>query len=121
MNQRLRSVNDDALVSLYAEAARAHGIGTEAGTVRKTNQAANKVARVYRELRNRGPTSLSLLLRLLESNDPGVRGWVGAHALEFAPDLGEPALAVLSEGTGWIAFSARMTLKVWREGNLRFP
>ena len=84
-----------------------------------TNQAADTVAAVYRELRHRA--GREAILPLLLSDNPSVRGWAGAHALEFAPEQGCAILQSLAKERGRIGFSAQMTLKVWREGKLRFP
>jgi hypothetical protein len=55
------------------------------------------VAGVSRELRARGP-----------------------EALEFAPDVGEAVLTELAGKQNRLAFTARMTLREWRAGNLSF-
>ena len=49
-----------------------------------------EIAAVYRELRRRGPDDQGALLELLQHDDAGVRLWAAAHALEFAPERGEP-------------------------------
>jgi hypothetical protein len=82
----------------------------------------DRIAAIYRELRRRGPEAQNQLLSLLDHADPGVRGWVGAHALEFAPHLGEPALmALVCVQDSLVSFSAEMTLREWRAGRLEFP
>jgi hypothetical protein len=58
---------------------------------------------------------------LLEDPDPGVRAWPAAHALEFAPELGENVLEALAAEGGLTGFDAEMTLEVWRGGTLKFP
>lgn len=50
-----------------------------------------------------------------------VRVWAAAHALEFAPERGEPVLSHVAAEKGILSFNARMTLEVWRAGDLRFP
>ena len=78
------------------------------------------IASVYRELRRRG--AQSSLLVLLDSSEPGMRCWAAAHAMDFAPAEGEPVLTALSESdkSGLIGFDAKMTLREWRRGRLRF-
>jgi hypothetical protein len=111
-----------SLVNRYSESAAAHGRATEAGDHKTANAAHEVLATVYRELRRRGVEAQRALLPLLEHNDIGVRGWAGAHALEFAPSEGESALTALAEvPRSLISFSAKMTLRQWREGTLRFP
>lgn len=84
-----------------------------------TNANHDIVADVYRELRRRG--SESILLALLDNPDAGVRAWAASHALEFAPDQGEPVLKALASDEGLLGFSAEMTLREWRKGTLSFP
>ena len=67
------------------------------------------IAAVYRELRTR--ESESALSDRLNSEDPGVRVWAGAHALEFAPERGEPTLGELAELPGLLGFTAETTLR----------
>jgi hypothetical protein len=68
------------------------------------------------------PIELVTLLVLLEHPDASVAGWAGAHALEFTPDEGEPALVALTErDDGLIGFGAEITLEEWRAGRLSFP
>ena len=111
----------DSLVARYTDAAASHGQATEADESKKANRAADSIAVVYRELRRRGADARKHLLPLLAHPDPGVRGWAGAHALEFEPRDAERALMQLSGVPGsLVAFSARMKLTEWREGRLRF-
>ena len=86
------------------------------------NRAADLIAKVYAELRSADPDAQSASLVLLDHRDPAVRGWVGAHALDFAPEQGEAVLSALSEQyDGVVGFNAEMTLDVWRQGELRSP
>ena len=79
------------------------------------------VADVYRELRARGAEAQSALLPLLDHENDAVKCWAASHALEFAPERGEPVLTRLARGRLALAFSARQTLREWRNGNLSFP
>ncbi len=114
----LETLSTDELVARYAEAARIHGEATITGS-HPANNEADFIAATYRELRNRG--SESALLGLLESDDAAVRAWAGAHALEFAPEQGEPVLVRIAESPGLLGFGAEMTLREWRAGRLTFP
>jgi hypothetical protein len=111
---RAESIAD--LLALYEKSAIEH---RRASNSIAANKAADVVAAVYRELRRRGEQAL--LLPLVRSPRPEVRSWAAAHALEFAPEQGVPVLEDLSNEPRSLGFSAKMTLKVWREGNLRFP
>jgi hypothetical protein len=82
---------------------------------------AETIAACYRELRGGGSRSLTALLTVLDDDDVGARLWAGAHALEFAPDLGEPVLIELAAGDSLAAFNARMALRQWRDSQLTFP
>jgi hypothetical protein len=108
------------LVGVYAEAA-AVADRLEIPS-RAQNAAAACVARVYRELRSRGLEAQRLLLPLLQDLHLGVRGWAAAPALEFEPSAGEPVLeAMAKDQRGLTGFEAKITLREWRTGRLRFP
>ena len=113
----LDTLSTDELVARYAEAARVHGEATVTGS-HPANNEADLIAAAYRELRRRGSESALLVL---ESKDEGVTAWAGAHALEFAPEQGEPVLAKLTESPGPLGFGAQITLREWRAGRLTFP
>jgi len=109
------------IAAMYEAAAIAHSRATERGDSSEANKAYEIIAGAYRELRSRGREAQSTLLPLLESLEPGVRCWAAAHALEFAPERGRAVLETLSKEPPWIGIDAKTTLKVWREGKLKFP
>ena len=112
----------ESLVHRYTEAAKAHGQATENGDYEKANEAHDVIASAYRELRRRGLDAQRALLALLDHSDPGVRSWSAAHALEFSPAEGERVLSRMENiPKSLVSFSAKMTLRQWREGKLRFP
>ena len=109
------------LVVAYREAALGHGLGTESGDYRRANRHHDTVAALYRDLRRRGPEAQRELLPLLDDISPYVRAWAAAHALDFAPDRGEPVLQRLAVVSGVFRLTAEATLKEWRNGSLSFP
>jgi hypothetical protein len=112
----------DGIVEIYAAAAAHHFGATHHGDSHGAKLAFDTVAAAYRELRARGIDAQRALLPLLNHENPAVRLAAGAHALEFAPEAGEPALTELAaEDETSVAFDAEMTLEVWRDGELRFP
>ncbi len=115
----LQQASLEELVQEYEQAAETHGQALSAGDNRSANRAYDRLASAYRELRNRSVTHL--LLPLLSCEDKSVRLWVAAHALEFAPELGEPVLLELAARPGLLRTRAEYTLKAWREGTLKFP
>lgn len=110
--------NLESLIERYRNAAKRHGSGK---TVRTVNKAADEIASIHSELRGRGSAALERLLPLLKDEDSSVRCWAGAHALMFAPKEGVAVLEDLAASPGLIGFAAKMTLKEWRAGRLRFP
>ena len=118
---RHSSVPIEALVTEYADSAASHGRLVENGRPEEANVHAENVADIYRELRRRGSAAQHALLPLLKSPDTNVRVWASAHALEFDPAEGEQTLSELAALPGIVAFNAKMTLDVWRRGELSFP
>jgi hypothetical protein len=117
----LESLDVRDLLVRYGDAAKSHRLAIDAGDHKAANRYHDAIAALYRELRQRGSAAQRELLILLRQDDPGVRAWVAAHALEFAPAEGEPVLLELSMAPGALGMSATMTLREWRAGRLRFP
>ena len=118
---KVKGESDEALIDTYRIAASVHGRATASGDSRAANRAHKRLAVAYRTLRARGPGSQAKLLSLIRDRDVGVRAWVAAHALEFSPAAGEPVLVELAAEPGLVGFGAKMTLKEWRAGRLKFP
>jgi len=110
-----------SLVAEYRASAVAQSVATESGDHRKANRHHDVIADIYRELRRRGRDAQAALLPLLDDIDPRVRAWAAAHALEFAPDRGQPVLNRLRSAGGVVGLNAEMTLEEWSRGSLRFP
>lgn len=92
------------------------------GRASRSNQAAQRLAAIYRELRELGPSSLAEFLLLIDHDHEAVRLWAAAYSLQFAPTAAEPVLEALSaEAPGPIRASASMTLREWHGGRLKFP
>lgn len=118
--RKLGAYTDTELILEYTSAAEEYGrfIGRNNKPV---NRAATIIGDCYRELRSRGKESQNALLNLLDGdNDDSVRVWVGAHALEFAPEVGERLLTELSHKPDWLGFIAGETLRIWKLGELKF-
>jgi hypothetical protein len=117
----LEKVEVHTLVHRYREAAMKHGNAIDIGDHKAASKAADVVAAIYSELRRRGTEAQDHLLALLDDTTSRIRGWAAAHALEFAPQRGEPVLRELALHSGFLGHSAQTTLKEWRAGRLRFP
>ncbi|QRO01866.1 hypothetical protein JRI60_24030 [Archangium violaceum] len=120
MNVRnIQKASIEEIVQEYEQAALAYGQALTAADHRAANRAHDRIASAYREIRSRA--AASQLLPLLRREDENVRACVAAHALEFAPEQGEPVLLELAACPGRIRTRAEYTLKMWREGTLEFP
>ncbi|AFE05648.1 hypothetical protein COCOR_04126 [Corallococcus coralloides DSM 2259] len=117
--RKFQKATIEELLQWYEESSIVSGRALNAGDSRAANRAADKISGAYRELRSRGATSQ--LLPLLKSEDETVRTNVAAHALEFAPELGEPVLLWIAKRPGLNGLAAEYVLKAWREGTLKFP
>jgi hypothetical protein len=117
--RNLQRVSIEELVQEYEQAAAAHGRALAAADHRSANRAHDRIVNTYRELRRR--TAASQLLPLLTSADENVRACVAAHALEFAPEHGEPVLLGFATHPGLLRVRSEYALKAWREGTLKFP
>ncbi|NOJ95877.1 DUF2019 domain-containing protein [Corallococcus coralloides] len=117
--RKFQKASIEELIQWYVEGSISYEQSLKAADSRSANRAHDKVAAAYRELRNRGETSH--LLPLLQSKDEIVRTHVAVHALEFAPEFGEPVLLWIEKRPGLNGLRAEYALKHWREGTLKFP
>ncbi|NOK37816.1 DUF2019 domain-containing protein [Corallococcus exercitus] len=117
--RKFQKASIEELVQWYAEGSIAYGQALEAADSRSANRAHDKITGAYGELRNRSATLH--LLPLLKSENETVRTNVAVHALEFAPELGEPVLLWIAKRPGRNGIAAEYALKAWREGTLKFP
>lgn len=120
-NTEIHDPTIEALVQAYTIAAAKHGQAADDPDPETSNQQAEVIEGVYHELRERGREAQLHLLKLLDHSNPDVRVWAAGHALEFAPEQGEPVLKELVGSGGWAAVTAELALQVWREGKLVFP
>ncbi|RKI37212.1 DUF2019 domain-containing protein [Corallococcus sp. AB004] len=116
--RKFQKATNEELVAVYAQAAVDYERALDAADSRSANRAQDRVTGVYRELRSRAATSL--LLPLLQSKEEIIRSFVATHALEFAPEHGEPVLLWLAARPGPNRTPALYALKAWREGTLEF-
>ncbi|GMU05716.1 DUF2019 domain-containing protein [Corallococcus caeni] len=116
--RKFQKASIEELVQWYAESSIAYGRALNASDSRAANRANDKIVGAYQELRSRGATSQ--LIPLLKSDDETLRLHAAFHVLEFAPELGEPTLLWLAKRPGFVGFRAEHTLKIWREGTLKF-
>ena len=119
--KNIKGADIGQLIDAYRNAVRSHGSATEGGDHKAANAAAEQIAAIYIELRIRGKAAQDCLLWLLDDPDPAVQLWSASHALEFSPAEGEVVLERLVSKGGLPGFDAKMTLKEWRAGRLRFP
>lgn len=75
----------------------------------------------YRELYGRELEARRPLLALIDDSEPGVRLGAASHTIDLVPAECERVLSALAaEPKSFLALSAKMTLRQWREGNLAF-
>jgi hypothetical protein len=115
----LQGATIEELVQEFERAGVAYDQALGAADHRAANRAADRIAGAYRELRSRA--AAPHLLPLLKSENEYVRTCVAAHALEFAPEQGEPVLLWLAARPGPHRTAAKYALKEWRAGTLKFP
>ncbi|NVI96823.1 DUF2019 domain-containing protein [Myxococcus sp. AM009] len=117
--RNLQEASINELVQEYEQSAVAYGQALAAANHRAANRAHDRIASAYRELRRRA--AALHLLPLLKNENENVRSCAAAHALEFAPEQGEPVLLELAARPGPIRTPAEYALKAWRAGTLKFP
>jgi hypothetical protein len=105
----------------YAASARAHGVATENGDYKKANREHDKVIVALHKLRSFGEAGHRALLDLLKDPQAHVRCWAATHLLDTHSERAVEILESLASSPGIVAFTARMVLSEWRNGELRIP
>jgi hypothetical protein len=112
-------MNTAALIARYVLDAESYG---QAEDVETANVAADRLAMIYRGIREAGTAPLQMLLPLLEHRNPSVKLWAASHLLEAYPGAASLTLEQLAAGPkGAIRASARATLDCWLNASVRFP
>jgi hypothetical protein len=107
--------NVEALLGQYAELAILHGQALSEADHKSANRLHSRITRIYNTLQALGDEARNELLALLEHPEMSVRSWAAAHALDFAPERGEPVLAqIAAEGPMPFSLSAETVLDAWR-------
>lgn len=109
------------LAAAFADAARELGEFRASSQPQRANDNFDQMTNLYAELRRRGLNAQRQLLSFLESDNPHVRLYTAAYALDFDPEKGLPVLErILQHEVGLLKFSARATLERWYSGEIRF-
>ncbi len=117
----LSSFSLESLLELYERSAVKHGAYHAEGDYRKTNREHDNLVNLYSEFKHRGLEAQRSLLDFINSDVLSVRVWAAFHALDFAPDIAEPALQyIVQNAHGVPTLHAEIILKEWKSGNLNF-
>jgi hypothetical protein len=114
--------SDEELLEMLEARATIQGRELEKGTPKRANVQFGIMVRLSCELLRRGESAHQKVLSLLNNDNPYVRSWAAFLALELAPLKGEQVLEEIAHsyrGSLNLGFSARFTLKQWRNGELR--
>jgi HEAT repeat protein len=112
----------EKLAAELALLAKERGDALRAGDPKRANSKFHRMARIYREISNRGAAAQRQLLALLDKEDPYVRLSVATYALEFDAKRAVPVLEEIDEKeSGTLGFTASMVLKQWQNGEFRLP
>jgi Domain of unknown function (DUF2019) len=112
-----RGADVGSVLKEYTELAVLHGQALGEFDHKKSNRLHSRITKLYQALRALGPEAQNELLKLLEHPDSSVRCWAAAHALDFAPERGEPVLKqIAAEGPMPLCMSAETVLMGWRAG-----
>ena len=103
-------------------AAIAHGEATNEGNYKEINKQYNILRKIYILFKNNQGLALRELPQLISHENIYVKLWASAHALALNINVSdaEKSLETISKRTDVIGFEAKMTLKEWQKGNLKF-
>ncbi len=113
----------EELVAQYTAAAIRHKDGSRSGDYRKTNRAADTLARLVADIEKQGAVGKKAFAGLMGHRDVRVKS-SAAYACLFIPAEQSKARVVLEEialAEDMIGLNAEMVLKVWDDGELHDP
>lgn len=117
-------MRQDNILKTYIEASIIHGKATNEGKHREANKQYSKLSKIYKTLKNDSVLAESILTELLNHENLFVKAWAAAHALtlDINVKLAESILLDIScmDDIGILQLDAEMTLKQWKDGNLKF-
>jgi HEAT repeat protein len=112
----IKAATNQALLERFEQTAVIH---RELNTAEESSRAFDEGVTIWMELKRRGREGVDFFLRLLHSPNPAVRMNAASLALLDEPEQAEPILQQLTSEPRLLGFSARMTLKKWRAGELK--
>lgn len=108
----------DERVIKFGEIAKKRWEYLDNGDSSKGNKCYDELLLIAKELRDEG--NLIILNVLLDDENEGVQFEVATKLVTLNLKNAENTLEKLSEKKGVLPFSAKMTLRQWRAGNLKF-
>jgi hypothetical protein len=113
-------LNSERILERCARAADLHGRATDEGNFKVANRAYDRAARAFAALRKTSGYEKALL-SLLDHLSPHVRAWAATRLLPTHETQATRTLEQVGQGRGFMAFSARITLELWKKGELKLP
>ncbi|MCB2362146.1 hypothetical protein [Clostridium estertheticum] len=107
------------ILKKFIESAIKNGEAVEKGESKKANKEFDLLQKYYLQLKE--SESINILSPLLESNNKYVQLWSSYYLLSIETKRSEIILEELSQIRGLISITAKITLKEWKKGTLRFP
>ena len=105
-------------INKFKEACILKGEAEELGDSKKGNKQHKIIHSIYLMLKKNH--RLDELLSLLNHENPYVRLWASAYTLQISQEMAEKTLETLASLIGNIGFCSEMTLREWRNGNLKY-
>ncbi len=112
------------ILKKYKDAAKTHGEASSEGKHRIANKQYSILSNIYRDFEADTEKAKNILDSLMDNDNIHIKAWAAAHALglNICTKKAEKLLIILSKqnNIGIARLNSEMTLKVWREGKLKF-
>lgn len=110
---------DNKLIEEYVEAAINYGESIEKGNSKEANKNATKMHEIRNKIKQ-VENYHNWFIPLLNHENDYVKLYSAYLLLQVVPEKAEIVLVELSKKRKLLGFEAKMTLKEWRKGNLKF-
>lgn len=114
-------MNTPEFSDAFINAAMSHGEGSETGNSKLTNKSYDKLIDIIRKYRSIHGSEKELVLPLLSHQNSSVCTWAALFSLPIDEARAMQTLTSISEKSGIVSFSAKMTLEEWLKGALKIP
>jgi hypothetical protein len=108
------------IIENFINASIKQGESIEEGNWKVANRQYKIIEKSYQHLRKLDEKSVYELIKLLDYNNDYVKLWSATYSLSIDEEKAKNVLKILSNKSGGLGLTAKMTLQEWEKGNIKY-